>query len=212
MIKKKNNLKILQETIKNNGHLIDKSKLKRSIFKNNLNLNTDINCVEYFQPDIISNNNALINSKVKVKKDTLYKTTKYTLYPTTEQKQVLINYCYGYTDMYNSFVKLIKNKRKEIMEDRNISNLRYVDMKYKPNLKQIKKDLKFVFVLVAKECKIECLKHFSLSESLQRVTLLSKPERKIRSADSLLLIFQSFRPGMPAKEFWKSRLSIKVFH
>ena len=138
--KKGNNKKNLQDTINNKGHLIDKSKLKKSIFKSNINLNTDIKCNEYFQPSIIPNNNNLINSKIKITKDTLFKTIKYKLNPTSEQKNILINYCYGYIDMYNSFVKLIKDKRKELMNTKNISNLRYVDMKYKPNLTQLKKD------------------------------------------------------------------------
>ena len=143
-------LELLQTAINTKKQLVNIPQDKTPFIINNKKLNynysynksigSDIDCTitNYF--GIIPNpNNKLHFEKLKYTKDNLLKTIKYTLYPTTEQKKILINYCDAHLEMYNNVVKLIKEKRKQQSQLYGNINIRYCDMTYKPNITVLKK-------------------------------------------------------------------------
>ena len=143
-------LQLLQTAINTNKHLVKIPQYKKPIIINNKevtrnftytkSIGSDIDCTIQNCFGIIPNpNNKLQFEKLKYTKDTLLKTIKYTLYPTPEQKNILIKYCDAHLEMYNNVVKLIKDKRKEQSQLEGNINIRYCNMTYKPNITVLKK-------------------------------------------------------------------------
>ena len=143
-------LQLLQTAINTKKQLVNIPRYKTPFIINNKELNynysynksigSDLDCTIQNCFGIIPNpNNKLHFEKLKYTKDNLLKTIKYTLYPTAEQKKILINYCDAHLEMYNNVVKLIKDKRKEQSQLEGNINIRYCDMTYKPNVAVLKK-------------------------------------------------------------------------
>lgn len=92
--------------------------------------------------NIISNNLNLSNDNlIKGAKldDILNKTFQIKLFPTVEQKNILLNWMDAYIDIYNKVLEKIKNKRREVSEQKN-KVLKYNEIDLKLSIASLKKE------------------------------------------------------------------------
>lgn len=130
----------LQNVIKKYSTLVSLPNNETTLFSHKKSLNgSDIDCNTFICPNIFSPNNKLQFETLKPTEDSLCRTTRYNLYPTEEQKTLMLGFCEAYIDMYNIVVKHIKQKRLEEIINSNNSNLRYCDLTYKPKRNYLKK-------------------------------------------------------------------------
>ncbi len=141
-MKKKNKPKLLlelQNAITEHHNKIKIPSLNKNLFSYSTNISNQIDCKISLCPNIINPNNELLINNLKVPKDSLYKSIKYNLLPNQEQKQLMLGFCDAYIDMYNVFVKHIKNLRKDRALVNNNINYRYCDLEYIPKINLLKK-------------------------------------------------------------------------
>ncbi len=142
MIKKKKIPKLLtelQNIILEKNNLLNVPEKHEQLDKKNISCSSDFNCVEYKFNNLIYDKNNLKFEKNEPTKDNMFKTFKYVLNPTSEQKKILIDYCDAHLEMYNLTIKKIKQERKIQRENTQKHNIKYCEMTYDPNITILKK-------------------------------------------------------------------------
>lgn len=102
----------MQDIILEKNNLLNIPEKNKILNKKNISCGSNFDCIKYKCKEIIPENNNLKYEDLKPTKDNMFKTHKYTLKPTKEQKIILLNYCDAHLEMYNLTIKKIKEERK----------------------------------------------------------------------------------------------------